>query len=67
MPSREVVRSLSLPNSGLANIASSEPVPVTSARAAGARSIPASVLTLMASDTSSGARSSSEAPAYAMV
>ena len=63
MPHREVVRSLSLPKNGLATIASREPMLVTSASRPGAWSMPTSALTLRARETSSGARSSSAAPA----
>jgi hypothetical protein len=62
MPEADVVRSLNLPKKGLATIANREPVPVTSARLAGARSIPTRELTRSAKDTSRGARNSSEAP-----
>lgn len=65
IPRREDVRSLNRPNSGLATMASSEPSPVTRARLLGARSIPTSELTFSANETSSGARSNREAPAYA--
>ena len=63
MPIRAVVRSLKRPKSGLLTIASSDPIPVTSARFLGASSIPTRLLTFSASDTSSGARNSSAPPA----
>ena len=62
MPIRDEVRSLILPKNGLAKIASREPVPVTSARPLGARSIPTSELTLRARETSRGAMNTSEVP-----
>ena len=58
MPSREAVRSLSLPKNGFPTIASRAAVPVTTARLLGARSIPTSELTFNAKVTSRGARNS---------
>ena len=58
MPNRDEVRSLSLPASGLANIASREPTPATTAKLLGARSIPTSDSTFRANVTSKGAISS---------
>ena len=58
MPSRDEVRSLSLPKNGLANIASRAPTPATSARLLGACSIPTRELIFSASVTSRGARNS---------
>ncbi len=55
MPKRDVVRSLSRPNSGLPTIATNEPTPAMSDRLFGARSVPTSELTFNASVTSSGA------------
>ena len=63
MPHREVVRSLSRPKNGLAKTDSRDPTEVTSARLFGARLMPTRSLTFNASDTSSGARSRSVAPA----
>src|ERR1022692_684756 len=65
MPSGDAVRSLSLPKNGLATIASSAPVPATSARLPGARSIPTSELTFNAKVTSKGAMNSREVLMYA--
>jgi len=62
MPHRDDVRSLSLPKNGLATIDSSEPTLVTSASRLGAASIPTRSFTFNASETSSGARNSSEVP-----
>ena len=67
MPSRDEVRSLSLPKNGLANIASRAPIPATSARLFGACSIPTSELTFNAKLTSSGARNTRMVPMYASV
>ena len=67
MPSREVVRSLSLPKNGLPTIASSEPIPVTSPRLVGACSIPTSELTFNANVTSRGARNTRLVPMCANV
>jgi hypothetical protein len=58
MPSREVVRSLSLPKTGFPTMANRAPVPVTNAKLPGACSIPTSELTFNASVTSRGARNS---------
>jgi hypothetical protein len=65
MPSRDGVRSLSLPKSGLANRASSAPTPATIERLPGARSIPTSELTFNERLTRSGARKSRITPMYA--
>jgi hypothetical protein len=62
MPRGEVVRSLSLPKTGLATIASSEPTPVTSARPPAARPAPTTGFTFSASVTSSGATSIRDVP-----
>ncbi len=62
MPSRDEVRSLIRPNSGLANIANRLPTPATSARLFGAWSIPTSELILSARETSRGARNTREVP-----
>jgi hypothetical protein len=62
IPARDVVRSLSRPNSGLATMDSSDPMPATMARLRGAASMPTRSLTFKASDTSSGARNSREPP-----
>ncbi len=62
IPSDEEVRSLSLPKNGLANMASSAPVPAISERAPGASSIPTSALTFNDRVTSSGARNSRMVP-----
>ena len=67
MPNRDEVRSLILPKNGLANIDSRAPIPVTSARLFGARSIPTSELTFNARVTSNGARNSRQVPMYANV
>jgi hypothetical protein len=58
MPSREVVRSLSLPKNGFPTIANRAPIPVTTAKLLGARSIPTSESTFNAKVTSRGARNS---------
>ena len=60
-----MVRSLSLPKNGLANIASRAPTPATSARLFGALSVPTSELTFNAKLTSRGARNSRTVPMYA--
>jgi hypothetical protein len=60
MPARAAVRSLILPKSGLPTIATRAPMPATSARLSGARSIPTSEFTFSARVTSSGAMNSSE-------
>ena len=57
MPSRDVVRSLILPKNGLPTMAARAPIPVTSARLLGARSIPTSELTFRDRVTSRGAMS----------
>jgi hypothetical protein len=56
MPSREAVRSLSLPKNGFPTMANRAPVPLTTARLLGAWSIPTSELTFSAKVTSRGAR-----------
>jgi hypothetical protein len=58
MPSRDEVRSLSLPKNGLPTMASRAPVPVTTAKLLGAWSIPTSELTFNAKVTSRGTRNS---------
>ena len=58
MPSREVVRSLILPNNGLPNIASRAPTPATRARLFGACLIPTSEFTFNGTVTSKGAMNS---------
>ena len=55
MPSRDAVRSLILPKNGLPTMASRAPVPATSAKLSGARSIPTSEFTFKAKVTSRGA------------
>ena len=65
MPSVEVVRSLSLPKNGLANMARNAPIPATSERLLGARSVPTSALTFNDRLTSRGARNSRMVPMYA--
>ena len=55
MPSRDAVRSLSLPKNGLPTIATKAPIPATSAKLPGARSIPTSESTFNAKVTSKGA------------
>jgi hypothetical protein len=67
MPSREEVRSLSLPKNGLPTIANNEATPVTSPRLTGARSIPTSELTFNANVTSNGARNTRLVPNCASV
>ena len=67
MPSRDDVRSLILPKNGLPNMATRAPIPVTSARLFGARSIPTSELTFNAKVTSTGARNSRQVLMYANV
>ena len=67
MPSRDEVRSLILPKNGLPNMASRAPIPATSARLSGARSIPTSELTFNAKVTSRGAMNSREVLMYASV
>ena len=62
MPEGEVVRSLSLPKNGLANMARNAPTPATSERLLGARSVPTSALTFNDRLTSSGARKSRMVP-----
>jgi hypothetical protein len=56
MPSRDEVRSLIRPKNGLPNIATRAPIPATSARLLGARSIPTSESTFNAKVSSTGAR-----------
>src|SRR5439155_3394919 len=55
MPSRDEVRSLILPKKGLPNIATRAPIPATSAKLLGARSIPTRELTLSGKVTRIGA------------
>lgn len=55
IPNREVVRSLSLPDNGLANRARNEPAANVSARRPGASSAPTRSPTFNASVTSNGA------------
>jgi hypothetical protein len=62
MPSREEVRSLSLPKNGFPSIATTEPVAATGAKLFGASSIPTSELTFKANETSRGARNTREVP-----
>jgi hypothetical protein len=62
IPNREVVRSLRRPNSVLATMDSSDPMPATMARLRGAASMPTRSLTFKASDTNRGARNSREPP-----
>ena len=58
IPHREVVRSLILPKNGFATIDNRPPMPATSDRLFGARSVPTSEFTLSASVTRRGARNS---------
>src|SRR5204863_9268805 len=58
LPQREVVRSLILPKNGFPTIVNRAPVPATSDRLFGARSVPTSELTFKANVTRSGARNS---------
>ena len=67
IPSRDEVRSLSLPKNGLLKMASAEPIPVTRARLFGARSIPTRELTFSARETRRGARNTRVVPMYARV
>ena len=67
MPSGDAVRSLILPKNGLPTIASRAPIPATSARLFGARSIPTSESTFKARVTSKGARNSRLVLMYASV
>lgn len=60
MPSRDEVRSLILPKNGFPTIASRAPIPVTTDRLFGARSIPTSEFILSARLTSRGARKTRE-------
>ena len=60
-----MVRSLSWPNSGLPTIANKAPVPATSERLAGARSLPTRSTIFSASVTSRGEISSRMAAMYA--
>ena len=62
IPKGEVVRSLSLPKNGLANMARNAPTPATSDRLLGARSVPTSALTFNDRLTSRGARKSKMVP-----
>ena len=67
MPSRDEVRSLILPKNGLPTMASRAPIPATSARLSGARSIPTSELTFKAKVTSRGAMNTRDVLMYASV
>jgi hypothetical protein len=67
MPSRDVVRSLILPKNGLPTMASRAPIPATSARLSGARSIPTSESTFNARVTSRGAMNTRDVLMYASV
>ena len=60
MPSRDDVRSLSLPKKGLPTMATTAPIPATSAKRPGASSSPTSELIFSASVTSRGAMNSSD-------
>jgi hypothetical protein len=62
MPSGDAVRSLILPKNGLANMARNAPVPATSDRLVGARSVPTSAFTFSDRLTSSGARNTRMVP-----
>ena len=55
MPSREEVRSLSLPKNGSPTMATKAPIPVTTAKLLGACSMPTSELTFKAKVTRQGA------------
>src|SRR6478752_5629632 len=65
MPSRDDVRSLILPKNGLPTIARKAPIPATTERLCGARSIPTSELIFNANVTSNGARNNRQVPMYA--
>ena len=67
IPNRDVVRSLSLPQNGLASMATAAPTPATSARLFGAWSSPTSEFTFNAKLTSSGARNNRHVLMYASV
>jgi hypothetical protein len=67
IPHRDEVRSLILPKNGLPTIATRAPTPATTARFAGASSIPTSELTFNAKVTSTGARNTRQVPMYAAV
>ena len=67
MPSGDAVRSLIRPKNGLATMASRAPAAATSARLAGARSIPTRESTFKAKVTSTGARNSRLVLMYASV
>ena len=67
MPSRDAVRSLILPKSGLPTIATRAPIPATTARRSGASLIPTSESTFKARVTSRGAMNSREVLIYASV
>jgi hypothetical protein len=56
IPNRQVVRSLIRPKNGLPNMATSAPIPATSARLVGARSIPTRALIFNGNGTNRGAR-----------
>src|SRR3954451_5538242 len=62
MPSRDEVRSLSLPKNGFPRMDTMEPVQATSARLFGACSIPTSELTFKARETRRGARNIRDVP-----
>ena len=65
MPSREEVRSLIRPKNGLPNRETRAPIPATSDKLFGARSVPTSELTFKARLTSAGARNSRDVLMYA--
>jgi len=65
IPRGEDVRSLSLPQNGLVNMATAAPTPATSARLLGACSSPTREFTFNARLTSSGARKSRQVLMYA--
>ena len=67
MPSGDAVRSLIRPKNGLPTMASRAPIPATSARLFGARSIPTSEFTFKAKVTSRGAMNSRLVLMYASV
>ncbi len=67
MPMREEVRSLIFPNSGLPNMATSAPMPVTRASLVGACAVPTSEFTFNARLTSNGANSTRHVLMYANV
>ena len=65
IPSGDAVRSLNLPKNGLPTSATRAPIPATSAKLPGARSIPTSESTFNAKVTSKGAMNSREVLMYA--